>query len=519
MELLAYDIRGKDFSAAGAASRELKQHLKRIGAEGEAVRRAMIAAYEAEMNVVIHADGGTLQATLTEGQLDVDVVDHGPGIADIEQAMQEGWSTASPEARALGFGAGMGLPNIERNSDRLRVTSTVGRGTHVSFSVALRPQAAERGARPSSLGIAEGLCRDCRHCLVACPTAAIRVRDGRPSVLDHLCIDCTACIAACSTGALTMHDASDELAAAGGGVLAVPPALLAGFARVGVAATLAELRELGFTTVVSVHPYEQALREAVLAVAATDGPRTPVISPVCPAVLNLIELRFPALLPQVAPLASPWEALQRDHWSDDLTCVVSCPSQRTALLAQLPVEQRRLVTTRLARDVLMPRLAGRTEPDAGVRRLPAGDDGEILRVTGASHVLDVLEELEDGRLGDAGILELYICDDGCFGSPLLGEDPFVSSWRWAAAAEAVPGQGKALPAARPRRPRPGIRLDDDMAAAVAKLAQLDAETVALPGKDCGACGAPTCAALAEDIVMGRAVRALCPYAAPEKESD
>ena len=104
MEHLAYDIRCGDFTSAGAASRDLKQHLKRIGAESDAVRRAMIAAYEAEMNVVIHAEGGgRLEAAVSDGQLDVDVVDHGPGIPDVESAMREGWSTASAEARALGL--------------------------------------------------------------------------------------------------------------------------------------------------------------------------------------------------------------------------------------------------------------------------------------------------------------------------------------------------------------------------------------------------------------------------------
>ena len=152
MEHLVYDIHCGDFTSAGAASRDLKQHLKRIGAESDAVRRAMIAAYEAEMNVVIHAEGGgRLEAAVSDGQLDVDVIDEGPGIADVKSAMREGWSTASSEARALGFGAGMGLPNILRNSDLMDVTSTPGEGTRVSFTVALRPEAADQGARPSSL--------------------------------------------------------------------------------------------------------------------------------------------------------------------------------------------------------------------------------------------------------------------------------------------------------------------------------------------------------------------------------
>jgi anti-sigma regulatory factor (Ser/Thr protein kinase)/Fe-S-cluster-containing hydrogenase component 2 len=518
MEHLSYDIRSGDFNGAGAASRDLKKHLKRIGAESDSVRRAMIAAYEAEMNVVIHAEGGRLDATVSDGQLDVDVVDHGPGIPDIAAAMREGWSTASAEARALGFGAGMGLPNIERNSDRVSVTSTVGEGSRVSFTVMLRPEAADHGARPSSLGIAAELCRDCRHCLIACPTAAVRVREARPSVLDHLCIDCTCCIAACEPGALTLLDAPGELVCEG--VLAVPPALLAGFGDHGVETVLEELRELGFDEVVSVHPYEDELRREVLDLAGNGSVEAPVISPVCPAVVDLIEVKFPSLVRHLAPLASPWEALQRDLDRPDVTYAVSCPCQRTAILAQQPTAQRHTVTARLVREAVLPRLAARhrTASSSPAPRPQAAGADDLLVVSGVTHVEAVLEQIEDGRLGGVAAIEPYICDDGCFGSPLLGEDAYVASWRWAASAVASPGDGRSFPRARPYRSRPGIRLDADMAVAIRKLAELDAETRTLPGKDCGVCGAPTCAALAEDIVMGRAARALCPYVAPEEES-
>ena len=139
MEHLAYDIRCRDFTSAGAASRDLKQHLKRIGAESDAVRRAMIAAYEAEMNVVIHAEGdGRLEAAVSDGQLDVDVIDRGPGIPDVQSAMREGWSTAGPLARELGFGAGMGLPNMKKCSDRFEIQSEMGRGTHLTSEIMLR---------------------------------------------------------------------------------------------------------------------------------------------------------------------------------------------------------------------------------------------------------------------------------------------------------------------------------------------------------------------------------------------
>ncbi|HEY5528529.1 MAG TPA: ATP-binding protein, partial [Thermoleophilia bacterium] len=138
MEFVCYDIKSNDFEAAGAASSAIKEQLKRIGADAESIRRTMIAAYEAEMNVVIHARGGRLEASLCDSAIDVDVIDEGPGIPDIELAMKEGFSTASSEARALGFGAGLGLPNIKKSSDRLRVTSRVSEGTRVSFTVFLK---------------------------------------------------------------------------------------------------------------------------------------------------------------------------------------------------------------------------------------------------------------------------------------------------------------------------------------------------------------------------------------------
>ena len=130
METVTYDIQSGDYGGAGAASRQVKAHLKRIGADGDAVRRAMIAAYEAEMNVVIHSARRPPRGDLsTTTPLDVAVIDDGPGIPDLDLALTEGWSTASAEARTLGFGAGLGLPNIKRNSDAFAITSDP-RGGH-----------------------------------------------------------------------------------------------------------------------------------------------------------------------------------------------------------------------------------------------------------------------------------------------------------------------------------------------------------------------------------------------------
>ena len=141
------EIRGGDFDQAGAASRLLKEQLKKIGVAPEILRRAVIAAYEAEMNVVIHAHRGVMKTALDDTQARVEVLDEGPGIADPELAMTEGYSTAGPPARQLGFGAGLGLPNIRKSVDRFTIESTVGQGTRLRFTIYLKPQGGGRRSR------------------------------------------------------------------------------------------------------------------------------------------------------------------------------------------------------------------------------------------------------------------------------------------------------------------------------------------------------------------------------------
>ena len=137
MITMSYRISGGDFDTAGLATRSLKEHLARVGVGAAVMRRAMIASYEAEMNVVIHARTGTLWARLENGKLDLEVADEGPGIPDVDLALREGWSTASEKARQMGFGAGMGLPNIRRNSDQFDIETRVGRGTRIRSTILL----------------------------------------------------------------------------------------------------------------------------------------------------------------------------------------------------------------------------------------------------------------------------------------------------------------------------------------------------------------------------------------------
>jgi anti-sigma regulatory factor (Ser/Thr protein kinase) len=131
----SFDIRGRDFVHAGSASTEIKSVLKSLGINAAVVRRVAIAAYEAEMNAVMYAERATMTFSVTPDVVAISLEDRGPGIADIDLAMQEGWSTATHEMREMGFGAGMGLPNIKRNADKFVIRSEVGKGTMLKIVI------------------------------------------------------------------------------------------------------------------------------------------------------------------------------------------------------------------------------------------------------------------------------------------------------------------------------------------------------------------------------------------------
>ena len=130
-----FNVDGEDFTSAGHASVQIKKNLRQLGISPEVIRRVSIAMYEGDINMVIHAGGGTAEVKVYEDCIEIILDDHGPGIKDIEQAMQEGYSTAPDQIRSLGFGAGMGLPNMKRYTDSMEIFSTVGVGTKVVMKV------------------------------------------------------------------------------------------------------------------------------------------------------------------------------------------------------------------------------------------------------------------------------------------------------------------------------------------------------------------------------------------------
>ena len=132
---LSYTVSSDDFTRAGEASSDVKGKLKKLGFSPDVVRRVAIVMYEGEINMVIHARGGKIEVTITEEEIEMRLMDTGPGIADIDMAMQEGYSTAPDAIRTLGFGAGMGLPNMKKYSDEMEIDTKIGVGTTVRMKV------------------------------------------------------------------------------------------------------------------------------------------------------------------------------------------------------------------------------------------------------------------------------------------------------------------------------------------------------------------------------------------------
>lgn len=133
-----YEVDGEDFSKAGEVSSNIKKKLRQLGISPDVIRKVAIAMYEGEINMVIHASGGTIDVEITPENVKFILDDNGPGIPNIDLAMQEGYSTASEDIRTLGFGAGMGLPNMKKYTDSFKITSVIGKGTKVEMSVNLQ---------------------------------------------------------------------------------------------------------------------------------------------------------------------------------------------------------------------------------------------------------------------------------------------------------------------------------------------------------------------------------------------
>lgn len=536
-----FSVNRGEFGAASRGVAALKSTLANIGFPSQATRRALVACYELAMNIVIHATSGEVTAVIDNGRLEVTARDVGPGIADIELAMQDGYSTAPPEVREMGFGAGMGLPNTKRVSDELEVDTRVGYGTTVRALIVPKERDLVGPPYFHSVRLDSSRCKGCTNCIKGCPTEAIRVRAGKALILEDRCVDCGECIRRCPNQAKFAASSSwEDLDDYDYRVALIPPSFYGQFGGADpgkVAGAL--LGPGGFDEVFNVaRAADLASRLMREYVEKTPRPR-PLISPACPVILRLIQVKFPSLLDHVIPCEAPMEIaawMVKTRLSRELSnkkvgvfFITPCPAKVTAsrqpvgrgrslVDGTIPVSRACLwVREHLdqAQPVLFPDSTGLGMGwgRSGGEMAAVGVSG--LAVDGISAVSSVFEEIEKGQLQDIDFIEAQACTGGCVGGPLTVENPFVARLRIRTLAVkhrasppdpavlSVPSGEPSVWFTQPLLPRPVYKLDEDPDKASEMRARIDKVESELPGLDCGACGAPTCRALAEDAVLGR----------------
>lgn len=420
-----------------------------------------------------------------------------------------------------------------------------------------------------SVTLEPSLCVGCTTCIRTCPTEAIRVRKGRARILEGRCVDCGACVRVCPQGAKRVLSDPLSLLREYSYRIALPaPALYGQFPgplsaeRVGRA-----LRALGFDEVVDVAAGALRVTAASRALLEGEGPR-PLISSACPAVVRLIQQRFPSLIPQLVPLLPPMEvaarmarerAAEAGHGAEGelgVFFISPCAGKVTMSRSPLGYGETALSGVIAISDIYAPLLAalGRLPPEGEGRdgeeseegepaargiawSRPGGEidalgDCEAVAVDGIGEVIALLEALEQGTRGGLAYIEALACPSGCLGGPLTVENPAIARARirrierqgrgsgsLRGTRPGVPVPPESLRWTLPLEPRPVQVLDRDIDVAMAMMERMETIASALPGLDCGACGAPGCQALAEDIVRGSARETDCIFKLREEVRD
>ena len=402
-----------------------------------------------------------------------------------------------------------------------------------------------------SVRLDESLCKGCINCIKRCPTEAIRVRGGKASINNKFCIDCGECIRVCPHHAkLATYDKLDVMKKYKYTVALPAPSLYSQFNNLDdVNIVLNALLLMGFDDVFEVSAAAELVSEATRQYISEHEEQLPLISTACPSVVRLIRVRFPNLIPHLLPINPPVEVAAvlavRKAMEDTglpreeigIMFISPCPSKVTYVKSPLGTEKSEIDQVLAIKDVY-PKLLACMKTVVGEDYPVIGTSGKIgiswghsggeasglftenyLAADGIENVIRVLEDMEDQKFTNLRFVELNACNGGCVGGVLTVENPYVAEVK-------LKRLRKYMPVARSHmheseenvikwttgvQYEPVFRLGNNMMESFSRLNQVERLMKKFPGLDCGSCGAPTCKALAEDIVRGDANETDCVY--------